>query len=85
MNNTASLAEVPDAVDLGPVFRDLMGWVEANLAGKDKLFDMAATIADSTYSDFKIDGERATARQSSPESDTTVRFRKVDGFWYVGD
>ena len=77
-------SEVPDSMDLGLVFRDIMQWVDANLAN-DEHMDLAGAIAASTYSDFRIDGDLAYARQSGPKGDTTVRLRKIDGFWYVGD
>ena len=77
-------SEIPDSVDLGAIFRELMDWVDANLA-RDEHLDLAGAIAGSTYSDFRIDGDRASARQTGPQGETTVRLRKIDGFWYLGD
>ena len=75
--------EMPESADLGVLFRELMDWVEANLEG-EQLIDLPGSIAATTYSDFRIEGDFAYARQSGPQGDSTARFKKVDGFWYVG-
>ena len=56
--------------------------IDANLAD-NKPIDMVAATSSGTYSDFRIQDDRAYARLTTGDKSQEVRFTRDDGFWYL--
>lgn len=75
-------AEAVDSAQLAAIFGDLIAWME--VAAPEMLQKLAESAAATEYSEFEIDGDRATAKTTKDGKKTRdTRFVEVKGRWLV--
>ena len=79
-------ADWREADNLTEIFVELVDWMEQKLSvdhGRNTFIDAGADLAATVFSEFEIDGDRASVTMTSPTRTQSARFVKIDGLWYM--
>jgi len=72
--------------DRAGFFSDMVDWIEASLPdtlGGNVFVQASEQMAAAEFTDFEVGDETAYAQMVTPESSRRVRFRKIDGRWFI--